>query len=123
MPVMSSPHSAPEYSLHREAVTAPDVIANVIKKHGCNASMYNYVHVQIIPTSGANPNVAIWWWSEEADLFIQQHTPITYAGVGANTPYEFTVEPKGRIFFVQVAAISAGTVNILTSGFERHQFS
>jgi len=123
----SSPHSAPEYALHREGVTAADVMANVIKKHGCNAYMYNYAHIQVAPKSGANPDVAVWWWSEAVNsgngAFIQEHTPIAKAGVGVDTPYEFTIEPRGRIFFVQVAAIAAGNVDVLVSGFERHQFS
>jgi hypothetical protein len=123
MSAQSSPYSAPEYSLHRDGVAAADVMANVIKKHGCNAYMYNYAHIQVVPKSGANPDVVVWGWSEAADAFVQEHTPIAKAGVGADTPYEFTIEPRGRIFFVQVAAIAAGNVDILVSGFERHQFS
>lgn len=123
MPSKSSPESAPYYALHRESVTAADVMANVVKKNGCNAYMYNYAHIQVVPADGANPDVAVWWWSEQANAFIQEHTPIAKAGVGANTPYEFSIEPRGRIFFVQVATIAAGNVDVLVSGFERHQFS
>jgi len=119
----SSPASAPEYNVHREDIATADVIANVVKKHGCNAYMYRYVHVQVVPEGGANPDVAVWWWSDKVDSFVQEHVPIAKSGVGANTPYEFTIEPRGRIFFVQIAAIVAGSVSVLTSGFERHQFS
>lgn len=127
MPVQSSPASAPEYALHRENVGVADVMSSKVKKHGCNAQMYNYAHIQVVPSGGANPDVAVWWWSDAANsgngAFVQEHTPIAKTGVGADTPYEFTIEPKGRIFFVQVAVVAAGSVSVLVSGFERHQFS
>lgn len=122
MPVKTSPESAPDYALYRGAIATADVMTNVVKKHGCNAYMYNYAHIQVVPAGGANPNVAVWWWSDKANAFVQEHTPIAKAGVGADTPYEFTIEPKGRIFFVQVAVIAAGNVDVLVSGYERHQF-
>lgn len=113
---------APDYSLYREGVSAADVMANVKKQHGCNGAMYRYAHIQVVPAAGINPNVAVWWWSEKAQKFVQEHTPIAKAGVGAGTPYEFTIEPMGRIFFVQVA-LTTGAVDILVSGFEHKQFS
>lgn len=118
----SSPKSAPSYALHREDVSVADVMSAITKKQGCNASTYTYAHVQVVPDTGVNPNVAVWWWSDNAGAFIQEHTPIEYTGVGAGTPYEFTIEPRGRIFFVQIAS-TAGNVNVLVSGFERQQFS
>jgi len=123
MSAQSSPNTAPDYALHREGVTVVDVMANVSKKNGCNAHQYKYVHIQVVPSGGANPDVAGWWWSGGASAFIQEHSPIALAGIGADTPYEFTVEPKGRIFFVQITAIASGSVDVLVSGFERHQFS
>ncbi len=122
MVTKSSPDSAPEYALHRENVSSADTMSAVTKAQGCNASMYFYSHIQVIPDAGVNPNVAVWWWSDEADAFIQEHTPIAKTGVGAGVPYEFTIEPKGRIFFIQIAA-TTGAVNVMVSGFERHQFS
>lgn len=127
MPPKSSPASAPEYSLHREGITAVDVMSNVVKKHGCNTYMYRYAHIQVVPESGANPDVAIWWWCDYANsgngAFIQEHVAIAKSGVGVNTPYEFTIEPRGRIFFVQIVTIASGSVDVFVSGFERHQFS
>lgn len=115
--ICSSPERAPAYALHRKGLTAADVMANVVKKHGCNGAMYKYCHIQVVPSAG-NPNVAIWWWSEKAGKFIQEHTPITKAGVGVAVSYEFTIEPKGRIFFVQLTNTTGGTVDILVSGFQ-----
>jgi hypothetical protein len=124
MSIKSSPNTAPSYALYREGVVAADADVTVFtKKHGCNASMYKYAHIQIIPSDDANPNVAVWWWSDQADRFIQEQTPIAKTGVGANTPYEFSIEPMGRIFFVQVATLAEGSVDILVSGFESIQLS
>jgi hypothetical protein len=126
MVAKTSPEAAPEYALHRENVSAADTMSAVTKSQGCNASMYSYAHVQVVPDVGVNPNVAVWWWSDKANsgngAFIQEHTPIAKTGVGAGLPYEFTIEPKGRIFFVQIT-VTTGNVNVMVSGFERHQFS
>jgi len=120
--VQSSPSRAPEYVYHRKALTGADVIATVPKKHGCNAAMYKYCHIQVVPVT-ANPNVSVWWWSNIKDRFIQEHTPITKSGVGIGVAYEFTIEPKGRIFFISLDNSSGGTVDILVSGFQAEQFS
>ena len=122
MSAKSSPTLAPDYALYREAVAAADVMATVTKKQGCNAAMYKFAHIQVVPVAGVNPNVAVWWWSEKAAKFIQEHVAIAKAGVGAGLPYEFTIEPKGRIFFVQVA-LTTGAVDILVAGFEHVQGS
>jgi hypothetical protein len=122
MTVKTSPERAPAYALYREGITSADTIANVEKIYGCNSSMYKDVHVQVIPASGVTTNVAIYWWSEQANKFIQEHTAITKASVGAGVPYEFTVEAKGRLFFVAVTATD-GSVDIAVSGFEQEQFS
>jgi len=116
---VNTPEKAPDYSIHREAVAAPDVIANVVRAHGINMSGYDEAHIQVVPSGGANPNVAVYWWSENAGVFVQEHTAIAKSGVGVNTPYEFTVKSKGRIMFVAVATIAAGVCDVLVSGFNR----
>lgn len=125
MPPTSNIYTAPTYSIHREGITAADAnVSGFVKKHGCNAASYKYAHIQVIPTSTADPEVTVWWWSDQANSYIQEHTAITKAGAGAATPYEFTINTMGRIFFVQVSALAgAGTVNIMVSGFERIQLS
>jgi hypothetical protein len=62
--------------------------------------------------------VAVYWWSEEAGLFIQEHTPITRSGVGADTSYEFTVDCRGRVMLVAITAIAAGECDVYVAGFE-----
>lgn len=114
----SGPQKAPDYAHHRADVTAPDVIADVPRATGINCSNYQSAHIQVVPSGGADPDVAVYWWSEEAGLFIQEHTPITRSGVGANTGYEFTVECRGRIMLVAVTAIAAGECDVYVSGFE-----
>jgi len=122
MSTKTSPTRTPDYVLYREAVATADVMSAVTRKHGCNSSMYESTHVQVVPAAGVNPNVEIWWWSEKAQAFIKEHTPITYAGVGAGIPYEFTVPSRGRIFFVQVT-VTTGNVDIAVAGFNQEQFS
>ena len=58
MSIKSSPNTAPSYALHREGVAAADSDITVFtKKDGCNATMYKYAHIQIVPSDDANPNV------------------------------------------------------------------
>lgn len=114
----SGPQKAPDYALHRSEVTAPDVMANRERGHGINCANYSYAHIQVNPSGGANPDVAVYWWSQEAGVFVQEHTPITRSGVGADTGYEFTVDCRGRIMFVAVTAIAAGECDVRVSGFE-----
>ena len=117
MGVETGPKKAPDYALHRDAVAAVDVIANVKQGSGINCANYQYANIQVVPSGGANPNVAVYWWSEQAMKFVQEHTPIAKAGVGVNTPFEFTVECNGRKMFVAVTAITAGACDVLVSGF------
>lgn len=116
-----SPNKAPEYAVHRENITAVDTIANFKRGDGINMANYKYAHIQVIPkpASGANPTVAVYWWSEAAGKFAQENPALTKAGVGANAPYEFTVECGGRRMFIAVTVLAVGEVeNILVSGYE-----
>lgn len=115
----NSTQKAPEYAIHRNAIAAPDTIANIKMAQGVNMSGYTNANIQVVPSGGANPNVAVYWWSETANKFIQEHTPITKAGIGVDTPYEFTVNCYGRIMFVAVAVIAAGIASVAISGFNR----
>lgn len=121
MTVVYSPQRAPDYAIHREGVTTVDTIADYKRGDGINMANYQFAHVQVIPkpASGADPTATVYWWSEAAGEFIQEHTPLAKAGVGANVPYEFTVECRGRIMFVAITTMAAGEVNyVLVSGFE-----
>lgn len=117
MPATQSPESAPRYALHRDARTGPDTLADVPKGAGMNMEGYENAHIQVVPSGGANPNVAVYWWSEAATAWVQEHTPITRAGVGVDTPYEFTVQPRGRRMLVAFAALAAGQASVYVAGF------
>lgn len=106
---------SPTYVLHRDGVTSADSTVNSYV-HGVNTSHYDKANVQVVPIGGANPNVEVLWWSDEADKFISEHVALAKAGVGANTPFEFTVECHSRVMFVAVTAIAAGSVKIFVSG-------
>jgi hypothetical protein len=112
----TSPNKAPVYALYRDAVAAVDVVANVPAGSGINMANYEYAHIQVVPSTLANPTVAVYWWSELGGVWVQEHTPISKAGVGVNTPYEFTVPCRGRIMLVAVSVLAAGTVSIAVAG-------
>jgi hypothetical protein len=115
-----NPLQSPEYACHRIVKDAADTLPETDKARGINMRAALRALVQVVPAGGANPTVAVLWWSEEAGRFIQEHTPITYAGVGANTPYEFSLDSYGRIMFVAVTAGVAATqsVRVMVSGAE-----
>ena len=116
----ASPNRSPNYRVYRTGVAAaeiPAAIAAVSKDSGINMSMYEYANVQVLPSAGANPSVEVYWWSEKAGKFIKEHTAIAKAGIGANVPYEFTVQCLGRIMYVAVTAIAAGSTDICVAGF------
>lgn len=114
-----SPTKAPTYTLYR-TVTANDTPPIIDVNYGINMSNYKTANIQVVPSGGANPTVGVMFWSEEATKFVQASTAISKAGVGADTAHEFEVECNGRIIFVTVSSLSAGSVTILVSGFELH---
>ncbi len=119
---MQSINKTPIYTLYREGLTAVDAVGTLTDRElGINTSSYEDICIQVIPKSGANPTVAVYFWSEHAATYVQQHTAISKTGVGATTPHEFTVEAKGRHVFVRVTAITAGSVDIAVSGFKRYE--
>lgn len=112
-----NPLQAPEYARHRRQVTAVDAAAVTDRKRGINMAHHSQAHIQIIPTGGANPDVEVLWWSEEASAFISENPALAKSGAGADTPYEFTVDCRGRIMFVAVTTLAGGSVEIMVSGF------
>lgn len=117
----TSPILAPDYALHRVVEDANDSGDITDKRRGMNFRSYSHAHVQIVPTGGADPAVKIIFFSPAANKFIDPHSDqaIAFAGEGADTPYEFTFEPRGRIFFVFVeSGVTGGdTVRIDVAGF------
>jgi hypothetical protein len=115
-----NPSEAPEYSCHRIVKNAADPALQTTKELGINMRGALRALIQVVPSGGANPNVAVSWWSEEAGKFVQEHTPITKAGVGINTPYEFAVDANGRIMLVTITAGIAASqeVRVMVAGAE-----
>ena len=115
--ISGNPKQAPEYALHRSGVAAVDTLPEANRAHGINMAAHTVAHIQVVPSGGANPNVAILWWSEAASKFVQEQVSIAKTGVGVNIPYEFDVDARGRIMFVAVTAITAGVVDVHVSGY------
>jgi hypothetical protein len=106
---------APNYTQHRKGITTPDAVLTNVDL-GVNTEHFDKAHIQVVPSGGANPTVKVYWWSDAASKFIQEHTEISKAGVGVNTPFEFTVDCLGRKMLVAVTVIAAGTTDVYVAG-------
>ena len=113
---MLSVKDSPKYSTHREAVTAVDASPSTKQAEGINYQGYDYALFQVIPTGGANPSIELMEWSDEANSFISANPKFELTGLGIDTPYSFTSLALGRILWVRVSALLAGSVNIVYSG-------
>lgn len=111
------PQQAPMYTLYRD-VASNDSTPETDKKQGMNMSGYKTANIQVFPEGGGNPTIDVHFWSEEAGKFIQGTTAISKAGVGVNVPHEFSVDVNGRMIYLVVSSLSAGSVKLLVSGFE-----
>lgn len=111
-----NPLQAPFYARHRSGIDALDGTITE-RARGINMAQHAQAHVQVLPSSSANPTVEVLWWSEEASRFISENPVLTKAGAGADAPYEFTVDARGRIMFVAVTAGATGSIEIMVSGF------
>lgn len=107
---------APESKFYRRVIAA-DVLPVADQKQGLNCSNYETVHFQVIPSGGANPVVQLLFWSEAAAKFIPYETAVTIAAKGADVAYTFSYAVQGRIVLLAVTTLSAGAVDIYTSGF------
>ncbi len=118
--INNSPQKCPNYAFYKD-VAAAESAAETVKQNGINMDGYRYANIQVVPTpaSGADPTAQVLWWSETLGEFIQEHTAISMAGAGANTPYEFTVECNGRIMLVVLTTMSSGTAKIYVSGVQQ----
>lgn len=114
------PAVAPNYTKHRTKVTAADSAALTDVKSCINMDGFADAHVQVIPSGGANPTVEVLWWSDAASKFIKEQVALTKAGIGADTPYEFTVSAKGRKMLVAVTTIAAGQCDVYVAGFNQN---
>ena len=115
-----SPASAPEYAKHREGpITAVDTLPEANIAHGMNMRGFLRANIQVNPSGGANPSVSVLFWNQELGQFVQANPALTFAGVGADTPFEIGVDVNSRIIFVAVTTLAAGQVDsIFVAGSE-----
>lgn len=116
-----APALAPDYARHRLVKGAIDTGTITEVRKGMNTESHAQVHVQILPSNGANPDVKILFFSPALGRFIDPHPDqaIAFTGQGADVPYEFTFEARGRIFFVFVTGTVTGDdeVDVQVAGF------
>ena len=86
----SSCSSAPRFTKHREIVGAVDAGAITNRKLGMNMSDFEDAIIRVVPSNGADPDIEVLFWSEEAGKFIADATGLTATGVGANVSYDYT---------------------------------
>lgn len=111
---------APDYGLHREAVTAPDpALTDAFYENirlGISMRGYEKAHISVAPTGGANPSIEVLVWSPGLERFVALNPSSTFAGTGPNTGYDASFQINGRLMFVRVTALTAGSVDIHVSG-------
>lgn len=116
-----APALAPDYVRHRLVKGAVDTGTITDQRRGMNSESHAQAHVQVLPSNGADPDVKILFFSPAKGEFIDPHPDqaITFTGVGADVPYEFTFEPRGRIFFVFVTGTVTGDdeVDVQVAGY------
>lgn len=117
----NSPSTAPKFTKHRTVADAVDTGVITTRKWGMNMSGFDKAIVRVLPQGGANPNIEILFWSEEAGAFVADASGLTATGKGVDVPYDFTCEVNNRIIFVYVTGTvaAADTVEILVAGFRQ----
>jgi len=110
----NSPERGSEYRLHRDGA-AVDSTDSDEQAHGMNMHGFRFANIQVVPNTGANPTTEVMFWSEAAEKFIKANTAIIKAGLGANIPYEYSVEANGRIIWVKV---TVGAAKVYVSGWD-----
>lgn len=114
-----SPSKAPLFVDHRKGLTATDTLSGVSQKKGMNFTGHEFAHFTVIPTGGANPDVAVAVWDGERWVGLTE-AEASQSGVGADTPYGFTVRAAGRRLLVYVTAIAGGELDVKASGWDAH---
>lgn len=114
---MPTTTKSPQYQAFRLDVDAVDVSPVTNKRFGLACSGYDIAMFQIIPSGGADPTIEILSWCEAAGRFISVNPVATSVGLGADEPFEVTVSPYGRVLYVSVTALAAGSVDIYSSAY------
>ncbi|MGW8177875.1 MAG: hypothetical protein ACWGQW_03660 [bacterium] len=114
----NSPQLAPDYGTHRKSVVSNDSLPEQNIKHGINMGGYGKAHIQVIPGATSNPTAQVLVWSDEKGAFISLAPAVSQAGMGAGTPYEFTMDCMGRIIFVALTTGVNDECKVFVSGYD-----
>lgn len=99
---------APRYLQHRHLVGVVDTLPETNEKHGISCEDYEYAHIQVVPSGGANPVVKVLFWSEGAAAFVPDHAGIDFTAFGVDTSWEASVSVRSRKMFVAVTSGVSG---------------
>lgn len=128
---MKSPTIAPQYALYRvvDVVDPAGILTN--EGEGINMGHYETAHIQVVPIDqqgsvegaglgSSDPDVDVLWWNDLLGRWVANNAAITRTGLGASTPYEFTVACGGRKMLVRVtsALTALQAVAIYVAGYD-----
>jgi len=104
------------WALHREGVDGADSLPITDVRQGMNMNGYEEAILDVIPTTLANPDIVVLFWSEATGAFVREHVNLPFAGLGAGVAYQVRIPARGRVIFVAVTALAAETVDIRVAG-------
>lgn len=118
-----SPKRAPEYVLHRDILGANDSLPETNPDRGIVMQDYEDANIVVVPHANAAPAVSVLFWSEKAEQFVPEHTPIDFTAKADGVSWGATFKAKGRRMFVAVTAGMAGgeDCKIYVSGYNPEQ--
>lgn len=105
---------APDFTKHKVVDAAAESGPYVTKEHGINCQNHENVIVDVKAEGGANPNIAVRFWSEESEAFVSENPALTKTGLGADTGYQFAVAALGRTMFIEVTGGLTDPAHIAT---------
>lgn len=121
--IFLSPQRSPEFVLHRHAEgIGGEIVAFVTKDRGILMQDYQYALIEVIPIDDANPELTLYFWSEEASAWITNHTAVTFAGKGVNVAWAAVIPVYGqRILIAFTGGPADGSTKVMVSGFHPDQ--
>lgn len=114
--VHNTVHDAPDFKPFSTGLTAAETLTGKPAKAGLNFSGYDVALFSVVPSGGANPTIEIMVWDPTAEAWVSTNPVSTYAGIGADTPYQISFNAYGRVLYPRVHTIAAGEVSISQAG-------
>lgn len=109
-------HDAPDFKPFSIGITAAQVLTGKPATAGLNFSGYDVALFSVVPSGGANPTIEVMVWDPVSVKWIATNPASTYAGAGADTPYQIAFNAYGRKLYPRVHTIAAGSVSISQAG-------